>query len=619
VRKNVIITGILLINTLLTVCRVSGQEYEGPLRWNPFHYYGSEMPKHAAKKTATSLSLPFFEDFTGYSPYPDTSRWTDFEVYINNTMPVSPISRGVATFDDLNGHGIPYDSFNNTTFRYADSLTSLPIDLSTTGPGDSVYLSFFYQPQGRGFFPLPADSLMLFMKNRYGDFIKVWSVPGSSLQPFTQVMIPITDSLYFHDAFQFRFLNIAALYWADAVWNVDYIRLDKNRSMADTTIGDVAFTSDPTFLLNDYTSMPYNQFRVSPGAEIAPFVTDSIRNDTSFGQTIQFQYRIRDVNNGGNLTGASAVPTTIPGYGTNRVSEPVLIATYPTFPAHTSVLFETKFFFQSTASTGHTENDTIIKKQVFDNYLAYDDGTAEKSYYLHLYPSLPGKIMIEHHLNTPDTLRGMAIYFGRQVPFANNKEFAIYAYGALAGINGAPADIILDSSDFTTAAYADSVNHFWTYLFNTPILLPAGTFYAGVVQSKDGSDSLYYGLDVNRIGGNHTYYNVLGIWNPSLISGSIMMRPILGKYVSGSAVTQVHIDDGKWRVMPNPAKDALHFEFESTDPATYQLTDVMGHLLMHGTVSDGKTIDISNLAPGMYFVNLISDGHSGAPQKIIKL
>jgi hypothetical protein len=42
--------------------------------------------------------------------------------------------------------------------------------------------------------------------------------------------------------------------------------------MADTTISDVAFTSDPPFLLNDYTSMPYAKIKVNP------FLVESLLN-----------------------------------------------------------------------------------------------------------------------------------------------------------------------------------------------------------------------------------------------------------------------------------------------------------------------------------------------------
>ena len=189
-------------------------------------------------------------------------------------------------------------------------------------------------------------------------------------------------------------------------------------------------------------------------------------------------------------------------------------------------------------------------------------------------------------------------------------------------INGATADIPLYSSLTPQyPAYADSVNHFWIYPLDTPIGLPAGVFYAGTMQTDDdGSDSIYYGLDVNRIGSNHAYYNVLGDWTPSTIGGAIMIRPILGKVVSGSYVTTVlpaNLVD--WQASPNPATGNLKFEFGTDQAAQYILTDVMGHTLMTGSVFSGKSIDLEELPPGMYFVSLRASGISPVPKKIIRL
>ena len=607
---------------LLPDFRVFGQERVGSILYNPILQH-QQHKKSAARTTVHTLNLPFFEDFTGYGLYPDSSRWVDYEVYINNTMCVSPVSRGVATFDALNSNGIPYDSFSNTSPIYADSLTSQSIDISSDSASDSLYLSFFYQPQGNGFYPLTADSLGLYFKDRYGQFVLVWSIPGpgvTGIYPFTQVMIPITDSLFFHSSFQFRFVNIASLNWADANWNVDYIKLDKNRNINDTAIQDIGFTSDPTFLLNDYTSMPYRQFYANAPGETATQYSDSLRNNYNAAQSITYGYSATALNTGAILQFPTSATSTVLPYSTQQLTYPAFSLTISPPGPDARVVFENTYFIQHISPSDPAGNDTIVKDQVFDNYLAYDDGTAEKSYYLNLYPTLPGKIAIEYHLNQPDTMRGMAIYFGRQIPFAGYKLFSIFVYSSLAGVNGATADVKIDSDELLNPAYADTINHFWVYTFDKPLLLPAGTFYAGTEQpAESGSDSLYFGLDVNRIGGNHAYYNVIGSWLPSLISGAIMMRPILGQHVPGSAVPNLQSKTAEWQVSPNPATDQLQFEFEWNSETVYNITDLQGHKVMGGSVKNGKSINISGLTPGMYFVNLISDNLVATPKKMIKL
>ena len=598
-----------------------GQEHAGPLGYNP-RLLNQLTPPKTAKKTTTSLSLPFFEDFTGYGIFPDHSRWVENQVYINNTMCVSPISRGVATFDALNEHGLPWNPLSNSDFSYTDSLTSQPIDLSIVTPADSLYLSFFYQPQGNGFYPLPADSLFLFMRIRYGDWVRVWKAPGSTLHPFTQVMIPITDTLYFYSDFQFRFVNIAALNYSDAVWNLDYVRLDKNRNMADTAINDIAFSADPTFLLNDYTSMPYRQFYANPIAERASQYTDSIHNNYTTPQSVTYGFSASELSTGAVLQ-PLALNNSIISPGS---ISPLLNSAYSaTIPPPTSlydkVVFENKYFVESSSTTGSVPNDTIIRDQVFDNYLAYDDGTAEQSYYLSLFPTLPGKIAIEHHLNIPDTMRGMAIYFGRQTPSVAYKPFSIVVYSQLAGVNGAVADNLLYIQDPCNPGYADTINHYWIYKFDNPLPLPAGTFYAGAfMPAESGSDSLYFGLDMNRIGGNHAYYNVLASWNPSLIHGAIMMRPLLGQSITSSKIVDAAIAPKKtWEIFPNPASDDITLHFDGDRQAGYVITNIQGQVVLTGNTSSGISIDISSLNAGMYFVNITRNGIAETPKKIIKL
>jgi hypothetical protein len=574
------------------------------------------------QKTTAALTLPFFEDFTGYGVFPDSSKWVDYSTYVNNTMGVMPVSRGVVTFDALNWRGLPYDSFTNSAVRYADSLTCRPIDISALTPGDSLYLSFFYQPQGNGFYPLPQDSLMLFMKTRFGGFVKIWTAQGTTLKRFQQVMIPISDTLYFSDAFQFRFVNKAALYWSDAVWNVDYIRLNIGRNLYDTTVSDVGFTSDPTFLLNDYTFMPYRQFVANPAGERVAQLRDSIRNNYNITQPITYYFTATESNTSSVLQVPVSGTASVPPSATLPVAFPAYTATIPLSSVgyYDKVVFENKFYLDPVTATDPRQNDTIVKQQIFDNYLAYDDGTAEKSYYLNLYPTLPGKIAIEYHLNRPDTLQGMAIYFGRQIPFAFYKTFAIQIYSALAGVNGSPIDNTLYFQDFCDPGYADTVNHFWIYKFNEPVPLPAGIFYAGTMQpAESGSDSLYFGLDVNRIGTNHVYYNVLSVWNPSMISGAIMMRPLLGQPVTGTGIEAVKTAQADWSIVPNPANDIIHIGFKKDNDAAYVITDMQGAIVLRGDAAGRDAIvDVSRLAPGIYIVRLIGE-LSAAPQKFTKL
>lgn len=90
-------------------------------------------------------------------------------------MPILPPTIGVATFDGLNQYGLPYNKSQITNYGVADHLTSKPLDLSGLGAADSVYLSFFYQPQGIGDWPNAKDSLQVeFLNFQTSEWDVVW-------------------------------------------------------------------------------------------------------------------------------------------------------------------------------------------------------------------------------------------------------------------------------------------------------------------------------------------------------------------------------------------------------------------------------------------------------------
>lgn len=563
----------------------------------------SLLPTSPLKTTA--LTLPFFEDFATDELYPDPSRWTDRNVYINNTMAVNPITRGVATFDALNALGGPYDSVNFNALVYADSLTSQPLDLSTHHPADSIYLSFFYQPQGNGFSPEEHDSLMLYLKTNTGTWIKHWAKAGSLLQPFQQVMIPVKDSAYLHNDFQFRFVNKASINLNDDVWNLDYIRMAAGRHAYDTLVDDVATTDNPPFLLNDYTSVPYRQFTANSTAMLAADHYFTVRNNYNAMRSVLYGYTVREaVTNTPLFTSPTASPN-IPGHTAQDFQFPLYPTSFTPTDPYDRVVFEQLYFATPGGGMDPAANDTIIHRQVFDNYLAYDDGTAEKSYFLKQFATLPAKLAIEFHLNQPDTIQGVAVYFGRQVPLASNKYFALAVYQDIA-VNGGTDQLIYEQ-DLLFPGYVDTVNRFWIYRFDNPVAMPAGTFFLASVQpASSGSDSIYYGLDVNRVGTSHIYYNTDNFWVPSLLPGAVMIRPILGKRIQGTHAqeTSPGYQPDNWYIYPNPATDKL-FIIPGNGQQTfhYTLTDIHGRMVKQGNAIGQTLITVSDLFPGTYILH----------------
>ena len=602
---------------LIAAVSAKAQEMVVPLGYNP-HKQGdittkSEKGGAVMKVTSPTLTLPFFEDFAANRSTPDTNKWAESQVYINNTMCFLPVSRGVASFDALNQWGMPYEPNINIAVRYADSLTSRMFDLSLDSPDDSIYMSFFYQPQGNGFAPEAQDSLALYFYNKDSVWVKVWSKEGSNLHAFRQVMVPLNDPQFLHVAFHFRFVNKASININDDVWNLDYIRIAKNRTINDTVVNDLAYINNPTFLLNDYSYMPYHQFLANQNGERAGQIESIFINNYQSGQNVNYGFFARETESNTILSSGVSANANVPAGQQQHIVFPSYSTAASFIEKYKFMNFVDTFYLQSPPNEPH-ENDTIVRQQFFHNYFAYDDWSAEKSYFLSLFTTLPGKIAVEFETNEPDTLSGIAIYFGRQVPSGANKYFSVAVYESISpGSNG---EKILYQEDFFYPGYLNQ--NLYTYKFAQKVPVPKGKFYIGTIQpALAGSDSLYIGLDVNRAGDNHLYYNLLAKWEKSNIQGALMIRPIVGPIIP-SSVTEIIRKDLECELFPNPASNSVRLRFEG-DIAEYHVFDVHGRMVLQGAVVSEAGVDISSLNSGVYFMRVNIEGLTGTTKKLIKL
>ena len=190
----------------------------------------------AANVSFEPLILPFMDDFSNDGPYPDATKWLDSAVYINAHYPIFPVDYGVATFDILNDTGGIYTDANVFPIK-ADYLTSYPIrldsifdlDLGTSWkvtPADSLYFSFYYQPQGRGDAPLSYDSLSLeFGTNDsvFSEIEKIWlqiaKATNSSGIPFAEGdTIKPNDTIFYTGCDYNYVISEDTLIYSDSVY-----------------------------------------------------------------------------------------------------------------------------------------------------------------------------------------------------------------------------------------------------------------------------------------------------------------------------------------------------------------------------------------------------------------
>jgi hypothetical protein len=582
------------------------------LQGNPSLYSVEQTFKTYKKSRA---ALPFIEDFAYSGPYPDQARWTDKQAYINNTMGYLPVNRGVATLDGLNELGRPY-FVSPMSSGTADSLTSQAIDLSSYTAASNIYFSFFYQPQGLGFAPETTDSLFLYFKNSTNQWVRMWELRGTPLQAFRIQLLPVTDVQFLHSDFQFRFVNVASLNTNDDIWNIDYIKMDVNRNPADSLINDVGFTQDPGSILSNYLSMPYRHFMANQVNELSGSQLLELRNLYAVSQNITLSHKATELFSGTAISNNSLIPATIGAKSTLNQTVPSFGISYNAPNNFSKVIIENKYFINSINGSDRKLNDTIVHEAVFDNYFAYDDGSAEKSYFLLPAPNFPSKTALEFTLNQADTMRGMMVHFGAQVPTAAGKYFSVVLYKKLKGPNN--SDTILYQQDLYKVQYETSINGFSSYAFDTPVPLNAGKYYIGITQPANfGSDSVYYGLDVNNNSNlQHLYYNVDGTWLGSGVQGSLMMRPIVGLQFTPTLSKEVTPLSPVISIYPNPTQDHVFIQSES-HLLQGSVFDINGSLVK--TIKAGQqSFSLKELNAGLYILVLKDENDHYTSHKIIK-
>ncbi|MCS6917123.1 MAG: T9SS type A sorting domain-containing protein [Chitinophagales bacterium] len=610
-RKSNLSSRLLLLMLLLSGLPASAQEQMLPLRFNPKAEAGY------AAAVRSPLALPFVDDFSYDGPGPDPQRWINRQAYVNPFYAINPPSIGVATLDGLDAFGYPYDttSFKLNVIGGADTLTSQPLLLGLLTPADSLYLSFFYQAGGLSDFPntsffnssnygIPyGDSLVLEFKDAGGVWRKVWAADGvTAPTPFVQVLVAIKSPAFFHNDFQFRFRNYANLIGQYDCWHIDFVRLDKNRSAANDVLNDAAMQYAPSSLLKNYRTMPWKQFYAYQNKERASQIYSSIRINRNQPTNITTQLAAVDQATGQQIHLSPQNAYNLPALSSTPVQHSGFAL--PNLSADT-VVIKTKFFLIPGFSGDLVaDNDTAYGETVFSNVLAYDDGSAEAVYRL---LGSPASLALRFVLNTPDTLRGMQIYFPRTDADLNNQLINLFVWKSLV-----PEDSLL-RDELIFPAYGAGRDGFVFYRFSRPLYIQ-DTFYIGWQQVSLLTDmKIDVGFDRNDTAMQHLFYNVSGAWQNSQLPGAIMVRAVVGDDIPFGVGMPGEAACPDVRIVPNPATEAVQVQVPLG--GSWSVVDLQGRCLMRQELTAGRTIlDVSQLPAGSYVV-LIGQGRE---QKYIR-
>ena len=694
----------LTVICVLIVAALPGQEILTGLQYNEV------IKKEALKQTdyterATDediiLHLPFFDDFKNINRYPDPALWQDKDIFVNKDFPYLAPNIGAATFDAIDSTGAIYGNALIIPFD-ADHLTSNILRLDSVfdpivkalSPADSLYLSFYYQPQGYGDEPEPGDTLMLefsyltgdtvfshidslkvfvnyYLENEqdtirpfdtlyappgcdtnlyiinfqtltWGDWVMMpcdsvfipetawkaqWKSEGMKLTEFqdmfgkdwVQVLIPIKDSIYLYKDFSFRFRNYASIA-NDLIpsfrsnvdqWNVDYVYLNYNRSIADTTYRVLSFSGRAPSFLKNYQVMPYRQYRAdAPINTMKPSLEMYITNLDKVERNTKYQYKVKQVdgNFGYTYNGGSCNLPPFYEFGFQNCNTPCgsAHACPPVSPFNLDFSRDTSSYiikhFISDSSESNVIVDSAIYRQGFYNYYAYDDGTPEFGYGVE-----PAGAFIAYQftLSVPDTLFGVQMYFNQTKDFANNQFFNINIWR---DNNGRPGEIVAQLQS-QQAMWNDELYEFYPYMLDEPVVL-SGTFYVGMQQFDGGS--LNIGFDANNDNRDKIFYKLEQTWYSSNFGGSLLIRPMFGpEMVLGTEEISMQKED-QMMIYPNPARNSFSIgneKIRSDRNARLSVYNMFGQNIIQ-QVGISKNIDISQFSSGMYIIRIISEGKS---------
>jgi len=625
-KKTLFIIAFLISISLLT----SGQEVITGLAVNPVIIKQNKNNKYSIEQATNPIvvqRLPFIDDFSYQSIYPVDTLWLDNYAFINSDYPVDPPTIGVATLDAINDIGGIYSNAGAFPF-IADFLTSQPIRLDSSfalaptklTPADSIYFSFYFQPQGIGNHPNDEDSLVVeFYSPIYNAWRWIWSSTGSKLSDFydtnntyfKSVMIPIIDTNFFTNEFQFRFKNYASLAnnnipsWASNVdhWNIDFVYLDLNRNKDSIAINDVAITKKITSLLKNYESMPWRQFIADSVNEMKDTVKTLYRNLSKIEKNVAHIFKITDLSQTTPpYTPLITANGNMPGLSDSTFVKILNYVFDANVPANSNPAFEVLSIIDPQNSVIYN-NDTIRFYQKFYNYYAYDDGVPESGYGLS-----PGgaRLAYSFTLNIPDTLRSIQMFFNQVL---NSTQ--IYFYLTVwDDNNGEPGNVIYEKGG-VSPEYPSGLNMFHTYVLDNPVPVN-GTFYIGWRQTSN--DNLNLGFDRNINKQSKIWYNVDGTWNNSMFEGALMMRPILGsEQYPHVGEKELLKEKFECKIFPNPVNDGVLFieisdkynDLCNDNDFEIKIYNITGKEIL---VSDyQQSINVSSLTDGIYFIRIMNE------------
>ena len=599
----------------------------GQLKTAPIHHFennpGAAIIGRSARTAA--VNLPFFDDFSlSKNGKVGADLWlTSGGTLVNNTLPLNHPTVNVVTFDGLNRSGVPYSFTNENSEGPGDTLTSQPINLAGFAPKDSLYLSFYWQARGLGELPDTNDSLQLQFKNKRNVWRTVWVRKGGLVDNnFKQDLIALRDTALFGGNFQFRFQQFGRESGFFDVWHVDYVYLNANRTFRDRPTKDLAVRQPVSSFLKRYSAMPLAQYLANPRAETSDTLTTEL--NSLFNQTRRptFFFTAKDERTN-QIFQASLESGFIQVFSFSSFLTKIKVQPLPDeVKSLKKLTLVSTFAFNTTDEQDPpirgidlTRNDTISGRTVFDDYFAYDDGSAELAAF-NVKPL--SRTAVQFILNKPDSLAGMRLNI---VPIRKNLINQPMTLQVWNNERGKPKNLLYQKS-YRVSYPADPRSGFVDFKFDFGVAVK-DTFYVGWLQI--GNDPLPVGLDKNTRSEDKIFTNEGQEWisqaarrndpNYLSVSGSLLIRPVLGSAPRPPVLANSPEILSQLLVFPNPTTGVVRWQNESIQQI--ELLNLGGQILQHHLVNALQNeLNLGQLPIGLYLLRL-SDGKRSQVQKLL--
>lgn len=608
----------LLAFAPLTPLTTTAQVAQGqlrPLTADPARAVRPAAHRQAAAHRVAALPLPFFDDFANarYGPRPDPVLWdTTGGALRNETFARQPPSRGVITFDGLDGNGRSYGVGSGAT----DTLTSQPIDLTGSA---NVVLSFWLQAGGAGDPepPSSAHTLTLDFDDGSGFWdLDQWHQNGPSVTTaFEQVFVTV-PALYLTNNFRFRFRTRGSRQGSINIWSLDYVVLDANRQPQPGPVRDVAFSQFLTSPLKRFTAMPVWQFNAAanPADELADSVRTTINNlepdPLAVPTPLADQGWLTTRDFSGSIARVDTFLTETRTLDPDSLQVPLVAALRPALPPAPVIspdykTITSKLVLYSGEPDPRTLfNDTIQRAATLATYYAADDGSPEVVYSLRNTTD-PVAAAIGFDLNTPDQVAGVEIYLGGDIPTGTRLFADVWADDPMQA--GRPAPTSLSHVSFLVPgdSILQSLGRWWPVYF--PPVSVTGRFYVGYSQpATTVISSIGFDLSDSLATTGRFFARVrTDPWRAEPIGGALMVRALMNNNGLLGLPTAAVAPAPRLSVFPNPVSTSgvaeLHLPTGLTTTVT--LHDALGRVVR--TVPAGAPVlSVRGLAPGVYVLRL---------------